>query len=143
MALPVVDLPQPDSPTMPSVSPLARSRLTSLTAWTLPTPGGELDDQVLDLEHQVVGVRPEVGGARAGHQMPLSRTSKRARTWSPTKLRARIVRNMNSAGNSTMCGARSTCERPFWIMSPQLTPLTSPTPKKARAASTTIRPRQR
>jgi hypothetical protein len=49
-----------------------------------------------------------------------------------------MVMNMNSAGNSTMCGARSTCDRPFWIMIPQLTPLTSPTPKKARAASTTI-----
>ena len=70
----------------------------------------------------------------------LSRTSKRVRTESPMKLRARIVRNMNMAGNSTMCGARSSCERPFWIMMPQLTPLTSPTPKKARAASTMIRP---
>ena len=29
-----------------------------------------------------------------------------------------------------MCGVRSSCERPFWIMRPQLTPLTSPTPKK-------------
>src|SRR5262245_22389902 len=34
-ARPVVDLPQPDSPTSPSVSPLRTSRLTSDTAWTL------------------------------------------------------------------------------------------------------------
>ena len=80
IALPVVDLPQPDSPTMPSVSRSARSRLTSLTAWTVPRRARELDDEVLDLEHQVVAVVAEVGGAGAGHQMPPSRTSKRART---------------------------------------------------------------
>src|SRR5690554_1567761 len=34
MALPVVDLPQPDSPTNPRVSPGRASRLTSETAWT-------------------------------------------------------------------------------------------------------------
>src|SRR5262249_100805 len=34
MQRPVVDLPQPDSPTSPSVSPAARSKLTSLTACT-------------------------------------------------------------------------------------------------------------
>ena len=34
-ALPVVDLPQPDSPTRPRVSPRSTSMLTSLTAWTL------------------------------------------------------------------------------------------------------------
>ena len=33
-ARPVVDLPQPDSPTSPSVSPSLTSRLTSETAWT-------------------------------------------------------------------------------------------------------------
>src|SRR5215218_1222752 len=36
IALPSVDLPQPDSPTSPSVSPTARSRLTPLTARTTP-----------------------------------------------------------------------------------------------------------
>ena len=30
----VVDLPQPDSPTSPSVSPLLIVKLTSSTAWT-------------------------------------------------------------------------------------------------------------
>ena len=33
-ARPVVDLPHPDSPTSPSVSPGAMSRLTPDTAWT-------------------------------------------------------------------------------------------------------------
>jgi hypothetical protein len=36
IALPVVDLPHPDSPTIPRVSRFVRSRLTSLTAWTVP-----------------------------------------------------------------------------------------------------------
>src|SRR5882672_1734179 len=36
IALPSVDLPQPDSPTSPRVSPTARSRLTPLTARTTP-----------------------------------------------------------------------------------------------------------
>src|SRR4029450_13247234 len=40
IALPSVDLPQPDSPTSPSVSPTARSRLTPLTA--RPTPAAVL-----------------------------------------------------------------------------------------------------
>ena len=41
IALPVVDLPQPDSPTSPRVSPLCRSKLTLDTADTLrPRPTG-------------------------------------------------------------------------------------------------------
>jgi len=37
MQRPVVDLPQPDSPTSPSVSPFNRSKLTSSTACTRAT----------------------------------------------------------------------------------------------------------
>ena len=37
MARPVVDLPQPDSPTNPSVSPRATLKLTPSTAFTVPT----------------------------------------------------------------------------------------------------------
>ena len=41
MARPVVDFPQPDSPTTPRVSPSITSMLKSLTAWTLrPRPAG-------------------------------------------------------------------------------------------------------
>src|SRR5712672_693018 len=36
IALPRVDLPQPDSPTSPTVSPASRSKLTSSTARTVP-----------------------------------------------------------------------------------------------------------
>ena len=37
IAFPSVDLPEPDSPTIPRVSPLSKSKLTFLTAWTDPT----------------------------------------------------------------------------------------------------------
>ena len=36
MSLAVVDFPQPDSPTIPSVSPRFTVRLTFSTAWTRP-----------------------------------------------------------------------------------------------------------
>ncbi len=36
MALPVVDLPQPDSPTSPRVSPRSRWKVRSQAAWTSP-----------------------------------------------------------------------------------------------------------
>ena len=36
MALLVTDFPEPDSPTMASVSPLYRSKEMSLTAWSFP-----------------------------------------------------------------------------------------------------------
>ena len=50
---PTVDLPEPDSPTRPSTSPLRTSSDTWSTArkggW--PEAAGELDDEVVDLEH--------------------------------------------------------------------------------------------
>ena len=62
IARPVVDLPQPDSPTRPSVSPRTTSKLTPDTAWTVrPAAGGELDDEVLDPAGRRVGVVAEVG----------------------------------------------------------------------------------
>ncbi|MNI89200.1 hypothetical protein D3C73_1465730 [compost metagenome] len=36
MAMDVTDLPEPDSPTMPSVFPGMRSKSTPRTAWTTP-----------------------------------------------------------------------------------------------------------
>ncbi len=49
----VIDLPLPDSPTMPSVSPASISKLTPSTARTVPDSpgrGAELCREVLDLE---------------------------------------------------------------------------------------------
>ena len=69
IARPVVDLPQPDSPTRPRVSPSRTSRLMPETAWTDAGRRVELDDEVLDPQQDVVGVA-EVGGAGTGHQSP-------------------------------------------------------------------------
>ena len=53
IARPVVDLPQPDSPTRPSVSPSRTSRLMPETAWTVAAADGrELDDEVLDAQQR-------------------------------------------------------------------------------------------
>ena len=54
MARPVVLLPQPDSPTRPSVSPVSTSRLMPLTALHLEAGAadGELDDEVLDAQQR-------------------------------------------------------------------------------------------
>src|ERR1700758_2482203 len=41
VAIAVTDLPDPDSPTMPSTSPGASSALTPLTAWTVPSLVGK------------------------------------------------------------------------------------------------------
>ena len=68
IARPVVDLPHPDSPTRPRVSPAATSRLTSETAWTRWRPVAELDHQVLDAEHRVGPA--QVSSPAAGHQVP-------------------------------------------------------------------------
>src|SRR5712671_1241019 len=45
-ALPSVDFPQPDSPTRPTVSPAATSRLTSSTACTTPRDVGKLTQRL-------------------------------------------------------------------------------------------------
>ena len=68
IALPVVDLPQPDSPTSPRVSPSFTSRLTSDTACTLQpgTTDRKLDDEILDAQ-QRVAFRPQMRVATAGH----------------------------------------------------------------------------
>ena len=69
IARPVVLLPQPDSPTRPSVSPRRRSKLIPDTALTLSPvrPTGNSHDEVLDAQHEVVVVA-QVGLAGAGHQ---------------------------------------------------------------------------
>ncbi len=50
MAAPVSDLPAPDSPTTPRISPGAMSKEMSSSARSVPRRVGELDDQVLDFE---------------------------------------------------------------------------------------------
>ena len=69
IARPVVLLPQPDSPTRPSVSPRRTSKLIPDTALTMSPvrPTGNSHDEVLDAQHDVAVVA-EVGLAGAGHQ---------------------------------------------------------------------------
>ena len=53
MARPVVDLPPPDSPTSPSVSPWRRAKVMPATACTVCVATAERDVQVLDGQQQV------------------------------------------------------------------------------------------
>ena len=70
-ARPVVLLPQPDSPTSPSVSPLRISKETPSTAFTVPTcgledarPDREVDLEVLDLEEVLRRLRRDAPDLR-------------------------------------------------------------------------------
>ena len=52
----VTDLPEPDSPTMPSVSPRFRSKLTPSTARTVPQRVSKIGFQSVNLQHHGGGV---------------------------------------------------------------------------------------
>ena len=75
----MVDLPQPDSPTRPSVSPLLTSNEMPSTAWTAPTlrwkmmpcREREVHDQVVDL----------AGGRHLRRSSPGRRTDGCLRPW--------------------------------------------------------------
>ena len=81
------DLPEPDSPTMPSVLPRSSENDTPSTARTSPRSRLEVRLDVVDLEQRAVerrvGEPVGVGRAAARAHIALSRTSKRARTTSP------------------------------------------------------------
>ncbi len=74
---PVTDLPDPDSPTSPSTSPRARSNDTSATAGSTPSR----------VANSVRRLRTWSSGAR--HLASLGFST--SRSWSPTRLIARIV----------------------------------------------------
>ncbi len=82
MERPSIDLPQPDSPTRPSVSPASMARSTLPTACT--TERGELDvgGEVLDVERSGHRISP------SGAQRRRRRTSKASRKASPMRLQA-------------------------------------------------------
>ena len=108
-----VDLPQPDSPTRPSVSPSLTVRLTPSTARTRPTsrsirtPGldREVHDEVLDLEQALAG-----GGSRRGRHGGVGRRSRR-RLLEPDVARCR------APGGSRFCSGESQ-QRSRWPASP-------------------------
>ncbi len=73
IARPIVLLPQPDSPTRPSVSPRRTAKVVPSTALTVPLhrledarPDREVDPQVVDLDEVGRIVRDALGGARRG-----------------------------------------------------------------------------
>ena len=72
IALPVVDLPQPDSPTSPSVSPSQHVEADVRDRVDLQpgAPDRELDDEVLDAQQRLV-----VGAAGARCRCPAIRTT--------------------------------------------------------------------
>ncbi|KAH2842093.1 hypothetical protein KXW36_000746, partial [Aspergillus fumigatus] len=89
----VVDLPQPDSPTIPSVCPAATVRLTPSTARRLPRGVGK-STTTSSTESSVLV--------------------------SPTRLKESTVRNIAAAGMKASRGARSRLSRPSPIILPQL-----------------------
>ena len=100
-------LPEPDSPTMPSVRPRSSVNDTPSTACTSAAVGLEVRRHVVDREQRRGCGRGVVGvgaGSVVGHRPP-SRTSKWARTTSPRKFSASTVKKIMSAGSNTMCGA--------------------------------------
>ncbi len=122
IALPVVDLPQPLSPTRPSVSPAARSNDTPSTACTVPTSRAEQPaahrvvlDQRVDLEH---GSR--CSRLRHGPSPAACRRSSRRRN-GPARLRPPADTRRGTARSHTGSAAR-TCSLPAMPISDGTTP---------------------
>ena len=89
MQRPVVDLPEPDSPTSPSVSPGAMSKLTLSTACTTlalrpsrPPPTCEVLGQILDAQERLNRVTHRAAISSAGS------TSTQATLWPPPTSRS-------------------------------------------------------
>ena len=89
MDSPVMDLPQPDSPTRPRVWPVPTARLTLPTAWTTER------DSFMWVERSSTSITGVVGSPTATGMVPsstaqrrLRRTSTVSRMASPMKLKA-------------------------------------------------------
>ena len=84
---PVIDLPQPDSPTRPSVSPGSMLRLTLPTAWTTDRLSWMCVDR--SLISMTGGIRVGTSQVSGGSgQRRRSRTSRESRSASPIRLQA-------------------------------------------------------
>ena len=106
----VIVLPQPDSPTMPNVSPGATEKLTPSTALTTPRRGIEIRAQVLHLQQRRLG----------GHLTDcLSRGSSRSRSQSPEVAREHDQANA-SPGKNEIHHAVSIRLRPSETIEPQV-----------------------
>ena len=170
IALPVVDLPQPLSPTRPSVSPAARSNDTPSTACTVPTSRDEQPaahrevlDQRVDLEHgsgsfgsgtdhlrQRVGVpaRDEVARRgfdlrRIGDAALLARVAgSAARTCSPPPCRSATARRRESpsAAAGRADSAGARLSRGIDVISPRVYGWRGRANSAFTGASSTLRP---
>ncbi len=120
-------LPQPDSPTMPSVLPGARVRSTPSTARSGPRGVGRST------------VMPSTDSSGDVVISAPGRGSVSARSVSPMTLKASTVRNMKPAGRKASQGAMSRFSRPSPIMLPQLAVGGgTPRPRNESAPSTTM-----
>ena len=86
----MTDLPQPDSPTMPSVSPASMWNDTPSTARTTPSGVREMRLQILDLEQRHRQIRLA------------SRGSSASRSPSPSRFTDSTVMHRKIAGKNTM-----------------------------------------
>ena len=89
----VTVLPQPDSPTTPSVSPRSMREVDAVDRLHHAVVGGEVGLQAPDLEQR-------------RHQIT-RRGSSASRSPSPMKLMASTARKIAAPGNSAQCGAMS------------------------------------
>ena len=107
----VVDLPQPDSPTMPSVSPLKTSRSTPSTARTMPrslpdqlAPAAEMLHQPADREQRLGRSAAIALGARRLEDRAHERTSMAERRPSDSRLNEIEVMKIITPGSAATAG---------------------------------------
>ena len=90
-------LPQPDSPTTPSVSPRVDRKIDAVDRVHHAVVGGEMGLQAADLEQALAIAPPHI----------TLRGSSASRSPSPMKLIDSTARKIAPPGNSAQCGAMS------------------------------------
>ena len=113
------DLPDPDSPTMPSVSPRPDRPAHPVDRLHHPGVGVEVDPQVLDAEQRRLGVRPAAAPAPASTGGHRRRGSSASRRPSPTNTKPSTVNTTAMLGKNHR---KSLYPKNFWpaeIMFPQ------------------------
>ena len=102
-------LPEPDSPTTPSVRPRSSAKLTPSTALTRPRGVRKWVFEVGDLEQRAR--LAAAAGLQLGHQIVASRMSKRRANQSPIRLNESTVMNSIRHGNTVAHHASSMASR--------------------------------
>ena len=114
-ARPVIDLPEPDSPTMPSFS-RPSVKLMPRTAETTPR-GREVDAQVACIDHRGVCDALCVAAVMRGQWESL-RGSSTSRSASPNRLKARLTTAIARPGAATTQGLSNMNSRPAETIAP-------------------------